>query len=141
MSHSGLLYTVYRMSHSEFCRIQHCVSFGVMSFSIMPFGIMSHSGLCRSALCHIWHYIAFIQTYVIQDCVVRCNVVRPTVAVSKLNIEYFVEPVKFSKISSRIDLKEFCLTYFTKYVKLRFLCREDKQLPIFFSLFSHPHPH
>ena len=53
------------MSHSGLCRIWHYVAFGVMSF-----GIMSHSVLC------------YIRSYVVRDCVVRRNVVRPTVGVS-----------------------------------------------------------
>ena len=101
MSHSGLLYSMW---HSEFCRIQNFVTFGIMScsglfriwyyvaFGVLSFGVMSHSGLCRiqgyvafrvmsfgimshSALCHIW-------TYVIRDCVVWRNVVQHTVGVS-----------------------------------------------------------
>ena len=42
----------------------------VRAFGVMSFGIMSHSALCR------------IRTYVVWDCVLRRNVVRPTVGVS-----------------------------------------------------------
>ena len=110
MSHSGLLYsvqcTLYSMSHSnyctvcgilncvafgtvshsEFCRIWYYVAFGVMLFGIMLFGIMSHSGLCRLAYCCIRHYVAFRLTYVVWDCVIQCNVIRPTVGVSSWSV-------------------------------------------------------
>ena len=50
----------------------------------MSFGIMSRSVLCR------------IRTYVVRDCVVRRNVVRPTIGVSKFCVQVKPLPVAAS---------------------------------------------
>ena len=65
------------MSHSGLCRIGDyvaIVAFGIMSiWHYVTFGIMSHSALCRT------------RNYVVCDCVVRRNVVWPTVGESILS--------------------------------------------------------
>ena len=67
---------------------------------------MSHSRLCRSAQCRIRHNVTFgimshsvlcrIRTYVVRDCVVRRNVVRPTIGVSKFCVQMKTLPVAAS---------------------------------------------
>ena len=68
--------------------VRHYVTFVVMSFGInVAFGIMSHS-----ALCCIRHYVAFgimlHSDLVVRDCIVRRNVVRPTVGVSSSGLDF-----------------------------------------------------
>ena len=67
------------MSHSALCHIRNYV----IRYYVVPFGIMSHSGSCRSA----YRNVAF-GLMLIRDCVVRRNVVRPTVLNLNLCLEF-----------------------------------------------------
>ena len=74
------------MLHSGLCRIRDYVAFYIMLHSGLCRSVLCHSGLCRirvmsfsitshTALCPI-------QTNVLWDYVIRCNVIWPTVCVS-----------------------------------------------------------